>query len=196
MSICTKDTLYCEKLRSLGESQSTISYYVLLYSWTCRATVCRHAEGRSSWTDINSKAKNCSIRGTLSHSISLLTQHFIVQNPSQSHHLLNSALTLCSFHCTYIYIYAHASAIVSTNSFQQVRTRAITLQKYTCSTEDILKYACKLLKPELPVSLRLIGIVWLCCIAFSFVLWLRSLYCLSIHQFDSLYSGRMNNKVQ
>jgi hypothetical protein len=40
---------------------------------------------------------------------------------------------------------------------QQVRTRAVTLQKYICSSEDILKYASKLLKAELPVSLRLIG---------------------------------------
>ena len=33
----------------------------------------------------------------------------------------------------------------------------MTLQKYICSSEDILKYASKLLKAELPVSLRLIG---------------------------------------
>nr|POF21882.1 hypothetical protein CFP56_57150 [Quercus suber] len=39
-----------------------------------------------------------------------------------------------------------------------VRTRAVTLQKYICSSEDILKYASKLLKAELPVSLRLIGL--------------------------------------
>jgi hypothetical protein len=42
---------------------------------------------------------------------------------------------------------------------QQVRTRAVTLQKYICSSEDILKYASKLLKAELPVSLRLIGTI-------------------------------------
>ncbi|GMY38694.1 DNA polymerase kappa [Fagus crenata] len=40
----------------------------------------------------------------------------------------------------------------------EVRTRAVTLQKYICSSEDILKYASKLLKAELPVSLRLIGL--------------------------------------
>lgn len=39
----------------------------------------------------------------------------------------------------------------------QVRTRAVTSQKYICSTEDILKHASKLLKAELPISLRLIG---------------------------------------
>ena len=33
----------------------------------------------------------------------------------------------------------------------------MTLQNYICSSEDILKYASKLLKAELPVSLRLIG---------------------------------------
>lgn len=33
----------------------------------------------------------------------------------------------------------------------------MTSQKYICSTEDILKHASKLLKAELPVSIRLIG---------------------------------------
>lgn len=42
---------------------------------------------------------------------------------------------------------------------RQVRTRSVTLQKYICSSEDILKYASKLLKAELPVSLRLIGTI-------------------------------------
>ncbi|KAK7836791.1 dna polymerase kappa [Quercus suber] len=45
---------------------------------------------------------------------------------------------------------------LKTTTFE-VRTRAVTLQKYICSSEDILKYASKLLKAELPVSLRLIG---------------------------------------
>nr|XP_011457874.1 PREDICTED: DNA polymerase kappa isoform X3 [Fragaria vesca subsp. vesca] len=40
----------------------------------------------------------------------------------------------------------------------EVRTRAVTSQKYICSTEDILKHASKLLKAELPVSIRLIGL--------------------------------------
>lgn len=39
----------------------------------------------------------------------------------------------------------------------QVRTRAVTLQKYINSSEDILKHAKKLLKAELPISVRLIG---------------------------------------
>ena len=39
----------------------------------------------------------------------------------------------------------------------QVRSRAVTLEKYICSSEDILKYASKLLKAELPISLRLMG---------------------------------------
>ncbi|KAL4607326.1 hypothetical protein ACB092_09G165300 [Castanea dentata] len=46
---------------------------------------------------------------------------------------------------------------LKTTTFE-VRTRAVTLQKYICSSEDILKYASKLLKAELPVSLRLIGL--------------------------------------
>ncbi|XP_012093124.1 DNA polymerase kappa isoform X2 [Jatropha curcas] len=41
---------------------------------------------------------------------------------------------------------------------KRVRTRAVTLQKYICSSEDILKYASKLLKAELPISLRLMGL--------------------------------------
>ncbi|XVE49330.1 hypothetical protein DITRI_Ditri01bG0074200 [Diplodiscus trichospermus] len=45
---------------------------------------------------------------------------------------------------------------LKTASFE-VRTRAMTLQKYICSSDDILKYASKLLKAELPISLRLIG---------------------------------------
>ncbi|KAH9620838.1 hypothetical protein KSS87_004702 [Heliosperma pusillum] len=40
----------------------------------------------------------------------------------------------------------------------EVRTRAVTLQKYICSSEDILWHAKKLLKAELPASLRLIGL--------------------------------------
>ncbi|KAF3435559.1 hypothetical protein FNV43_RR22648 [Rhamnella rubrinervis] len=46
---------------------------------------------------------------------------------------------------------------LKTASFE-VRNRAVTLPKYICSTEDILKHASKLLKAELPVSLRLIGL--------------------------------------
>ncbi|CAI0425169.1 unnamed protein product [Linum tenue] len=46
---------------------------------------------------------------------------------------------------------------LKTASFE-VRTRAVTLQKFVSSNEDILKYASKLLKAELPVSLRLIGL--------------------------------------
>ncbi|XP_057788133.1 DNA polymerase kappa isoform X2 [Salvia miltiorrhiza] len=40
----------------------------------------------------------------------------------------------------------------------EVRTWAVTLPYYTCSSEDILKHAKKLLKAELPVSLRLMGL--------------------------------------
>ncbi|RDX99021.1 DNA polymerase kappa [Mucuna pruriens] len=40
----------------------------------------------------------------------------------------------------------------------EVRTRAVTLQKYISSSEDILKHAKKLLKAELPISVRLIGL--------------------------------------
>ncbi|KAK4476975.1 hypothetical protein RD792_016175 [Penstemon davidsonii] len=39
----------------------------------------------------------------------------------------------------------------------EVRTRAVTLSNYICSSEDILKHGMKLLKAELPVSLRLMG---------------------------------------
>lgn len=39
----------------------------------------------------------------------------------------------------------------------QVRSRAVTMQKYICSREDILNHALKLLNAELPLSLRLIG---------------------------------------
>lgn len=40
----------------------------------------------------------------------------------------------------------------------EIRTRAVTLQRYICSKEDIMNHASKLLKAELPVSLRLIGL--------------------------------------
>lgn len=40
----------------------------------------------------------------------------------------------------------------------EVRTRAVTLPYYICSSEDILKHAKKLLKAELPISLRLMGL--------------------------------------
>ncbi|KAK4848646.1 hypothetical protein QYF36_015555 [Acer negundo] len=46
---------------------------------------------------------------------------------------------------------------LKTASFE-IRTRAVTLQKYICSSEDILKHASLLLRAELPVSLRLIGL--------------------------------------
>ncbi|KAL7227412.1 hypothetical protein ACSBR1_022288 [Camellia fascicularis] len=46
---------------------------------------------------------------------------------------------------------------MKTASFE-IRTRAVTLQKYICSSEDISKHASKLLKAELPISLRLIGL--------------------------------------
>ncbi|KAK4258847.1 hypothetical protein QN277_005249 [Acacia crassicarpa] len=46
---------------------------------------------------------------------------------------------------------------LKTASFE-VRTRAVTLQKYISSRDDILKHAVKLLRAELPISLRLIGL--------------------------------------
>ncbi|XP_021717127.1 DNA polymerase kappa-like isoform X2 [Chenopodium quinoa] len=46
---------------------------------------------------------------------------------------------------------------LKTASFE-VRTRAVTLPKCICSSEDILLHAKKLLKAELPASLRLIGL--------------------------------------
>jgi hypothetical protein len=42
-------------------------------------------------------------------------------------------------------------------STYQVRTRAVSLQKYISSKEEILTHASKLLKAELPLSLRLMG---------------------------------------
>uniref|UniRef100_A0A803MC14 DNA polymerase kappa n=1 Tax=Chenopodium quinoa TaxID=63459 RepID=A0A803MC14_CHEQI len=45
---------------------------------------------------------------------------------------------------------------LKTASFE-VQTRAVTLPKCICSSEDILLHAKKLLKAELPASLRLIG---------------------------------------
>lgn len=46
---------------------------------------------------------------------------------------------------------------LKTASFE-VRNRAVTLQNYISSSDDILKHASKLLKAELPVSVRLIGL--------------------------------------
>ncbi|XP_043709969.1 LOW QUALITY PROTEIN: DNA polymerase kappa [Telopea speciosissima] len=46
---------------------------------------------------------------------------------------------------------------LKTASFE-VRTRAVSLQNYICSSQDILSHASKLLKTELPLSLRLIGL--------------------------------------
>ncbi|ESQ30482.1 hypothetical protein EUTSA_v10011295mg [Eutrema salsugineum] len=46
---------------------------------------------------------------------------------------------------------------LKTASFE-IRSRAVSLQRYTCSSEDILKHATKMLKAELPVSIRLIGL--------------------------------------
>ncbi|CAH9082539.1 unnamed protein product [Cuscuta epithymum] len=46
---------------------------------------------------------------------------------------------------------------LKTASFE-VRTRAVTLTKYISSSEDILTHASKLLKAELPVPLRLMGL--------------------------------------
>ncbi|KAL5706781.1 DNA-directed DNA polymerase [Ranunculus cassubicifolius] len=46
---------------------------------------------------------------------------------------------------------------LKTASFE-VRTRAVSLQKYIFSSEDILHYASNLLKAELPLSLRLTGV--------------------------------------
>ncbi|WOK99630.1 DNA polymerase kappa isoform X2 [Canna indica] len=46
---------------------------------------------------------------------------------------------------------------LKTASFE-VRTRAMSLQKYVNSKEDILTYASKLLRAELPLSLRLLGL--------------------------------------
>ncbi|KAK1293673.1 hypothetical protein QJS10_CPB17g02252 [Acorus calamus] len=45
---------------------------------------------------------------------------------------------------------------LKTASFE-VRTRAVSLQKYINSKQDILSHASKLLKAELPLSLRLMG---------------------------------------
>ncbi|EPS59412.1 hypothetical protein M569_15395, partial [Genlisea aurea] len=46
---------------------------------------------------------------------------------------------------------------LKTSSFE-VRSRAVTLPNCICSCEDILRHATKLLKAELPMSLRLMGL--------------------------------------
>ncbi|KAF3333890.1 DNA polymerase kappa isoform X1 [Carex littledalei] len=46
---------------------------------------------------------------------------------------------------------------LKTSSFE-VRTRAVSLQKYISSKEEILTHASKLVKAELPLSLRLMGL--------------------------------------
>ncbi|KAJ4966332.1 hypothetical protein NE237_018181 [Protea cynaroides] len=46
---------------------------------------------------------------------------------------------------------------LKTASFE-VRTRAVSLQKCICSSQDILSHASKLLEAELPLTLRLIGL--------------------------------------
>jgi len=43
------------------------------------------------------------------------------------------------------------------DDLNQVRTRAVTTRGYINSKEDILIYATKLLKAEMPLSLRLMG---------------------------------------
>jgi len=43
------------------------------------------------------------------------------------------------------------------DDLNQVRTRAVTARGYINSKEDILIYATKLLKAEMPLSLRLMG---------------------------------------
>ncbi|KAI4371373.1 hypothetical protein MLD38_019616 [Melastoma candidum] len=44
------------------------------------------------------------------------------------------------------------------NASFEVKTRALTLQKYICSKDEIYQYGSKLLKAELPNSLRLMGL--------------------------------------
>jgi hypothetical protein len=43
------------------------------------------------------------------------------------------------------------------NDLNKIRTRAVTARGYINSKEDILIYATKLLKAEMPLSLRLMG---------------------------------------
>ncbi|KHN30436.1 DNA polymerase kappa [Glycine soja] len=54
-------------------------------------------------------------------------------------------------------VWANIDSKLKTASFE-VRTGAVTLQKYISSSEDILKHAKKLLQTELPISVRLIDV--------------------------------------
>lgn len=82
-------------------------------------------------------------------------------------------LYFCYWHCTKMHnfyfqfisvFFFHQDAyslsfLFYTNAWSsQVKTRATSLQKYIQSKEDIFSHATKLLKAELPLSVRLIGI--------------------------------------
>jgi DNA polymerase kappa len=43
------------------------------------------------------------------------------------------------------------------NDLNQIRTRVVTTQNYINSKKDILVYATKLIKAEMPLSLKLMG---------------------------------------
>ncbi|KAL0384309.1 UNVERIFIED_CONTAM: DNA polymerase kappa [Sesamum radiatum] len=55
-------------------------------------------------------------------------------------------------------LYGRTLTLKLKTSCFEVRTRAVTLPDNICSSEDILKHATKLLKAELPASLRLMGL--------------------------------------
>ena len=82
-------------------------------------------------------------------------------------------------HSSFSSLETHICAESVTICNHQIRSRAVSLQRYTCSSEDILKHATKLLKAELPVSIRLIGARHfnvLCSSFLVFLEWSRQLY--------------------
>lgn len=118
-------------------------------SWSFRKSLFWHEERRHLWKNIDIKVENIMFWGT----IVMVMEWFIG--------LILSLAELCWYYIRdLVHFFSNPPVEFRGINFvwiPQVRTRAVTLPCYICSSEDILKHAKKLLKAELPISLRLIG---------------------------------------
>lgn len=134
-------------------------------SWSFRKSLLRHEERRHLRKNIDIKVENIMFWGT----IVMVIEWFIGFDSFISWALLIIHQRSCS-------LFSYPPVEFTGINFVwilQVRTRAVTLPCYICSSEDILKHAKKLLKAELPVSLRLIGRM----AKYNFSFFFRNLSC-------------------
>ncbi|KAG7568089.1 Retrotransposon gag domain [Arabidopsis thaliana x Arabidopsis arenosa] len=91
--------------------------------------------------------------------IGKVTEHILKDALVQKGSLLYALFSQSFFFVGWTGAWRNRQPLSMAICYAQIRSRAVSLQRYTCSSDDILKHATKLLKAELPVSLTPGGVI-------------------------------------